>query len=748
VSRFRITTVGIPHAIIAFIVAIGWFPLTVSAQTSTTPLSFHNDVMAVLSKAGCNAGACHGNKNGKGGFKLSLRGQDPDADFAALTRDLYARRTDPIDPDRSLILLKPTGQIAHQGGVRFHTDSMEYAILRRWIAAGTPADPSSVPTLDHLDVTPSQQVLVEPADRVQIRAIAHFSDGSTRDVTNLSVYEPSAEIVKVSHDGLVVRERDGETAAVVRYLQSQRVVRLAFVPSRPGFVWDAPAPKNYIDDAIFAKLKMLRMNPSQPCTDGEYLRRAYLDLLGKLPTPDEAKAFLADQSTDKRAKLVDELLDRPEYAEFWALKWSDLLRNEERTIDRKGVAAFHEWIRTAIADNMPLDEFVRDLVSARGSTYENPPANYYRANRDPVTRGEATAELFLGVRLQCAKCHNHPFDRWTQDDYYNWADVFAGVDYKIIENKRTDTNDSHEFVGEQIVLENKTGAVDDPRPGHTPKPKLLGAAMISGDQDRLDVLAQWITSPSNPFFARMQVNRIWFNLMGRGIVDPVDDFRATNPPSHPELLDALAKDFVDHHYDVRYMIRLIMASRAYALSSQPNDTNADDEINYSHVIPRRLTAEQLLDAEHDVMGVPAQFAGYDKPMRAIEIPGVRVSPRVARPTQADQFLVTFGKPPRLLVCECERSSETTLGQAFQLISGPETSKMLTTKDNRLGKLIEAGESDEQIIEELYWAALTRPPTDVESKALVDHVKHSRDRRAGLEDVAWALLNAKEFVLRK
>lgn len=736
---------------IALVIFVCCFPasMALAAEGAMRP-SFHNDVMAVLSKAGCNAGACHGNKNGKGGFKLSLRGQDPSADFNALTRDLYARRTNPADPDRSLILLKPTAQIAHQGGLRFRPGSMEYQILRNWIAAGTPQDDAAAPLLQQLEVTPSQQVLIEPADRLRIKAVARFSDGSHRDVSNLCVYEQSAELAKITSDGLVQRKGMGETAVVVRYLQCQQVVRLAFVPSRPRFAWSAPPSNNYIDDAIFSKLKTLRMNPSGACTDAEFLRRAYLDLLGKLPTRDEATAFLTDSSSAKRSELVNRLLDRPEYPEFWALKWSDVLRNEERTLDRKGVAVFHEWIRKSIADDVPIDQFARELISARGSTYTNPPANYYRANRDAATRGEATAELFLGLRLRCATCHNHPFDRWTQDDYYNWADLFARVDYKIIENKRTDKNDSHEFIGEQVVFEKGKGEVEDPRHGHMPEPKLLGGDVVPDGQDRLDAVAKWITSPANPFFARMQVNRIWFNLMGRGLVDPVDDFRATNPPSHPELLDALAKDFVAHGYDALYLIRLIMATRVYALSSTPNDTNADDEINYSHVVPRRLTAEQLLDAEHDVMGVPATFAGYDQPMRAIDLPGVRAVTRRTggKPTIADQYLITFGKPPRLLVSECERCSDTTLGQAFDLISGPDTTEMLSSPNNRLGRLMAEDESDQEIITELYWAALTRAPSDVELKALSEHVHRAGTRRAGLEDVAWALLNAKEFVLRK
>ncbi|MDB5318638.1 MAG: hypothetical protein JWN40_269 [Phycisphaerales bacterium] len=672
------------------------------ADGARAEVSFRNDVMAVISKAGCNAGACHGNKTGKGGFKLSLRGQDPDLDYAALTHDLFARRTNAIDPDRSLILLKATAQIAHEGGQRFRTDSLEYNIFRRWIETGTPPDGAGTPTLVRLEVSPAQQVLVEPAEGVTIKALAVFSDGSRRDVSNLAVYEQSADLAKISADGVVRRLRMGETTVIVRFLQMQQPVRLAFVPARPDFAWTPVASANYIDDQVLAKLRMLRINQSDPANDLEFLRRAYLDLIGVLPTVAEAKTFLADATIDKRSRLIDRLFDRPEYADQWAMKWSDLLRNEERALDRKGVQNFHHWIRQGIAQNKPLDQFVRELLAARGSTYTSPATNYYRANRDPVVRGEATAQLFLGVRLQCAQCHNHPFDRWTQDDYYGWADVFARVDYKVLENRRGDKNDKHEFVGEQIVYEAREGDVKDPRGDRSVKPLLLGAGTeVSNDASRIDALANWVTSPANPFFAKAQVNRIWFHLMGRGLVDPVDDFRPTNPASHPELLDALAKDFVAHKYDVRYMIRLIMSSQAYGLSSEPNATNADDEINYSHAIPRRLTAEQLLDAQHQVTGVPAEFNGYPRGMRAGEIPGVRVTKaRKSRPSQADMFLVTFGKPARELVCECERSMDTTLGQAFQLISGPEIASLLADSDNRLTQLIKSGKTDGEAVAEL------------------------------------------------
>ncbi len=477
-------------------------------------ISFRNDVMAVLSKAGCNAGQCHGNANGKAGFKLSLRGQDPDWDYDALTRDMFGRRTDPEAADQSLILLKPTMQIAHEGGQRFKQDSEEYQILRAWIAEGMPSDPPNTPTLIRLEVSPAEKILFEPTNEIQLRARAFFSDGSDREVTRTAVYDAANGVAKVTHDGLVQRIRHGETTVLVRYLHAQVPVRLAFMPARPGFVWTNPPANNYIDEEVFAKLRVLRINPSGLCSDNEFLRRAYLDLLGIPPKAEEGRAFvdesptnqpltksgsramrprpkpnhfagadptlpkdatvpllggdrggLGERETDpsaedsaslrrrlqKRARLIDQLLERPEFADFWSLKWADLLRAEERLLDRKGIETFHRWIRQCIAENRPLDQFARELIAARGSTYFNPASNFYRAIREPVARAEAVAQVFLGTQLRCAQCHNHPFDKWTQDDYYDWADVFARLNYKVLENRRRDSNDGHEFKGEQIV---------------------------------------------------------------------------------------------------------------------------------------------------------------------------------------------------------------------------------------------------------------------------------------------------------
>jgi hypothetical protein len=714
-------------------------------------VSFRNDVMAVLSRAGCNQGACHGNQNGKNGFKLSLRGQDPAFDLAALTRDTLGRRADPLRPADSLILAKATGALPHEGGKRFERGSPEYDLLYRWIAEGLRPDPPGAPVLRRLEVTPRRQVLVEPADSVRLRVRATFSDGRSRDVTRLAVFEPSSLAVRVDADGVARRKSAGETAVLVRYLDRQATVELAFVPARPGFAWPDPPEANFIDRDVFAKLRTLRTAPSALSSDSVFLRRAYLDALGVLPTAGEARAFLADTRPDKRARLIDALLKRPEFADFWALKWSDLLRNEEKVLDKKGVRLFHDWIRRSIAEGRPLNEFARDLIAARGSTYSQPAANYYRALRDPQGRAEATAQVFLGVRLQCARCHNHPFERWTQTDYHSFAAFFGRVEYRIVENNRRDKLDLHEFDGEQVVWMARSGEVKHPRSGEVLRPLFLGAdtPMFAPSDDRLLALADWVARPDNPFFARAQVNRVWYHLLGRGIVEPVDDFRASNPPANEPLLDALARDFVAHHFDLRHLVRTIMNSRTYQLSAVPNETNAEDEANFARAPVRPLQAEQLLDALAQVTGEQPRFPGHPAGMRAGQLPGVMASRgRGQRSTDGEKFLAAFGKPVRSLSCECERSDDTTLNQAFQLITGPMLNQMLSEPDNRIGRLLAAGRSDADVIEEFYLAALSRPPSAAERERALALLRRSKDRRAALEDLVWGLINAKEFLLRR
>lgn len=503
---------------------------------------------------------------------------------------------------------------------------------------------------------------------------------------------------------------------------------------------------NYIDTAVFAKLRQLRILPSALCSDEEFIRRATLDLLGLPPTAKEAKDFVRDTSPNKRDQLVEHLLQREEYADHWALKWGDTLRNEEKSLDPRGVQHFHRWIRDRMAANQPIDAFVHDILTAQGSTYEHPEANFYRAVRDPLGRAEAVAQVFLGTRLQCAKCHNHPFERWTQADYYEWAGNFARVKYRVLENHRRDELDKNEFNGEQVVWMSDEGSVTNPKTGRTAAPRFLGASAAAGGEDPLKSLADWLTSGSNPFFARVQANRIWAHLLGRGIVDPVDDLRATNPGSNPALLDALAQDFVAHGFDQRRLIRTIMASRTYQLSSEPNPTNADDDTNFSHGILRRLSAEQLLDAAFQITGVPPHFQGQPPGMRAGQIPGGRTNPRYGEEA-GDRFLAVFGKPERQLACDCERSAETTMGQAFQLLSGPTLNELLSTPGNRIGQWLKDSTPVETLIDQLYWSTLNRAPAKPELEHAQGLIAAAKDKRAALEDLTWALLNAKEFLFR-
>lgn len=729
--------------------AHGAEPPKVDAAAPAIP-SFDRDVMAVLSKAGCNMGVCHGNQNGKGGFKLSLRGEDASFDYLALTRDQLGRRADPLTPAHSLLLRKPILDVPHEGGLRLKRDSLEYQILHNWIAAGLPRGDRQTKLVE-LSVSPRSVVAVEPAVEAQLQVLAKFSDGSTRDVTRLAVYEPVSRLAIVDASGHVTSGGPGETTILVRYLHQQLAVPIAWVPARADFAWQETPAENPIDRCIEEKLKSLRILPAPLCDDRVFLRRAYYDLLGSPPTADEARTFLANTDADKRAKLVDELLARPEFADYWAMKWADLLKNEERVLDRKGVQAFQAWIRTSIATNKPVDEFCRELIAARGSTYTSPAANYYRANRDPLTRAEATAQLFLGTRLQCARCHNHPFERWTQDDYYNWASFFARVDYKVLENRRGDKNDKHEFDGEQIVWLPPSGEVKNPRTEQNAVPRFLGDAGPSAEAlgDRLQTLADWVTDADNPLFARVQANRIWFHLMGRGVVEPIDDFRSTNLPANPALLDHLTTSFVASKFDLKRLIREIMTSRAYQRSTETNATNASDEANFARATIRRLPAEPLLDAMHLVCDVPTRFKGYPVGVKATQIPGVQVGrDRGLELSPDDRFLRVFGKPPRLLTCECERSTDSTLVQSFDLISGEMLNGLLTTPNNRLGRMIEANLTPEEIVTELCWWTINRAPTPSEMSAGLEIISDARNQRQAVEDLAWALINAKEFVFRE
>ncbi len=711
------------------------------AQTHRArPSSYRLDVAALLSKAGCNSGPCHGNINGKGGFKLSLRGDDPTFDLAMLTRDTFGRRLDLAAPSKSLILLKPTGLVPHEGGRRFASDSPEATALLRWISSGAQDDLSNAPRLVRLDVFPTSRVAAFPSLSQQLVVTATFADGSTRDVTRQASYDlDDPTKVSVTPDGRVEVRRPVETTIAVRYLGGRGVSRLAFLPDRQGFVWREPKAVNRVDLAVFAKLKAHKIHPTEPTPDATYLRRAYLDALGVLPTPDEARAFLDDPDPGKRPKLVDRLLTRPEFADFWALKWADLLRNEEKAMGPKGVWVFQRWLRDQIAADVPLDLFARRLVASTGSNYSNPPTSFYRTNRDPSSATEAVSQVFLGIRLQCARCHNHPYDSWTQDDYYGLSAYFTNVRHKEIDNARSDRLDLHEIKGDEVIyLEGKPGTIHprsgerlDPKPPNGPKPRL------GDDLDALDNLADWLTI-DNRQFARNMANRIWFHLMGRGVVEPVDDFRDSNPPSNPALLEALTSELINGGYRLRPLVALIMKSSTYGLDARPDETGLDDEANFSHASVRLLPAEVLIDAICQVLERPEPYDQSPNGVRSVQMPG-------AHP--GGSFLRTFGKPDRLLTCECERSESTTLAQAFQLINGESIRSKLKDEDNRISRLLRSKIDDASILDELALAALGHLFDATRKARFLEHVAKSADHRKAWEDVAWAILNSKEFLLR-
>ncbi len=712
-------------------------PVTVKDFDQPQPVSFRHEVIAALNVGGCNMGACHGTPSGKNGFRLSLRGYDPDADYLQLTRDALGRRTNRMNPESSLILQKPLGRVPHEGGLRFAPDSMALQAIRGWLNEGLREDRADLPEVKRLEILPGSQVLKAPGRWQQLAVLAHFTDGSVRDVTRLTVFSSSENAVaEVTNTGLVEFKEVGEVAILCRYLQMMEAVRLSYLETKPGFAWSNPPEHNYVDKHVFAKLKMLSIQPSDLCTDEEFIRRAYLDVCAILPTPDEVRAFLANIDKDKRAKLIDALLERPEFADFWTLKWMDVLRGSRKTLGIEGVEVYRKWLREHLEKNTPFDQVVRELLTAEGNTFATGPANYYRVVREPQELGETTAQLFFGVRMQCARCHNHPFEKWSQDDYYHLAAFFARVKLKTESGKKPNPKKPE---AEIVYLESQ-GEVQHPRTGKAAPPKLLGGAPIdvAVDADRRVAFAEWLTAPENPFFARSVVNRIWFHLHGRGIVDPVDDFRDSNPPANDELLDALTKDFVEHKFDVKHVIRTIMNSRTYQLSARTNEFNKTDNKYFSHALTRLLSAEQMLDAISSVTEVPEKYAGVPDGTRAVQLPDGEVN---------HPFLKTFGQPNRELPCECEREGDSNLAQALQLINGTTVHQKLASNKNRLSRLLAKKLSEDESLDELYLSTLARLPCDTERRAAQKFLAKASDPRAAWEDIQWALLNTKEFMFR-
>jgi len=707
-------------------------PIRVQGAAKPRPIAFENEVLVALSKQGCNSGACHGSPSGKGGFRLSLRAFDANLDSLTLTQEEFGRRLNLIEPDRSLLLEKPLMKVAHGGGLQMREHQLTYKVLREWVAEGARLDPPQTARVQRIELFPSQRrVLMAPHHQQQVAVLAHFADGTKRDVTSLCAFSSSnMNVATIDDQGLVQGLKRGESAILVRFLEHIETLPLMFVDQRSDFQWPSVEAASEVDRLVDIKLRQLQYLPADRCNDSEFLRRVYLDITGLLPPVEVARRFLENKDPLKRSQLIDQLLDQPEYAKFWALKWGDWLRLTSKRIGDDAVFKYHRWIENAIRDNMPYDQFARELLSASGSNLVNPPANFYRTATDTQECVETFSQVFLGARLQCAKCHNHPFERWTQDNYYGLAAFFDRV-----QRKKTAR------AGETFVWYNDSGEVVQPRTGQSMKPWLpvQGSQEIPNEQDRRGTLVEWLTQSGNPFFAKMEVNRMWGELFARGIVDPIDDFRDSNPPSNSELLDWLAEQFVSHHFDRKHMLRIILNSRTYQASYRAPTGSEDGPMYFSHQEPRLLSAEQLLDAINQVTGLADPLGSLPESTRATQLPATDL-------VKLD-FLKVFGQPERASVCACERAVESNLGMAIEFFNGPFIHQKLRNEKNRFRLAMADGKSDPEIIADLYMVALSRAPEPVELELAQKQIALRGDRAAGLEDICWALLNTDEFLFQ-
>jgi hypothetical protein len=693
-------------------------------------IDFETEVMPLLSRLGCNAGGCHGKASGQNGFKLSLFGSDPVFDHDAIVRESRGRRIFPAAPAQSLLLLKATGQVAHGGGRRMTADSEEHQLIRRWIEAGAPASAPGATAVVRLRVSPADRLL-KHGEGQQLAVLAVYADGSERDVTRQAEYFGNLDtIATVDRGGWVeARRQSGEAALLARYLGHVAVFR-AIVPhgealkNTPDF-----QPKNYIDELAVARWKKLGLRPSPACDDATFLRRVRVDLCGRLPTAYETRAFLADTATDKRARLVDRLLESPDYPAFFAMRWGSILRNSNLAGSTQAAYAFHDWIKDQLARDRPYDEFVRGIVAAAGEWQDAPAVNWYWQMRDDQLHQVTadTAQVFLGVRLQCARCHHHPYERWSQDDYYGLSGFFTRLGRKSFGEPPPYYAAGSVTTGEK-----------DPRTGKTPEPKYPDgpAAKFAPEEDPRHALVDWMAKPDNPFFAKALVNRLWGHFLGRGLYHEVDDMRDSNPPSNPELLDALAQDFIKHKFDMKYVIRTVLNSRVYQLSSEPTPDNKMDRQNFARYYARRMLAEVLFDAVNQATGTKASFAGVAAGARAVDLPHEGFG---------SYFLDTFDRPRRVTGCECERSSGATLAQVLLLANSEEVENRLRSGDGLVAKLVKAKKTTPDVVEELYLTAYARRPTKAELEKAQAYVEKSPNQQQGLEDVLWVILNSKEFM---
>jgi hypothetical protein len=707
-------------------------PVTVKEAKVDRPISFKLDVMPVFMRSGCNVGGCHGSARGKDGFRISLFGFDPDGDYLRITREQPGRRINLAFPEDSLLLTKSTGKVPHTGGTRFKEDTEYYATVMRWLDAGAPQDSANVAKPISLELMPRNAVM-EEGDKMQFTARAKYSDGTDRDVTNLVVFLSNNDnSAAVTENGLVAASKRGEAFVMARFATFTVGSQVIVIPKDLKYTWPKTPEYNYIDTLVDAKLQKLRILPSELCSDDAYLRRVYLDVIGQLPTGEEYDRFMNSTDKNKREKLVDELLARKEFVEMWVMKWAELLQirsDDNNKMSYKAVVLYYNWLQDKIARNVPFDQIVQELLSSTGGTFTNPATNYYQVERDTLKVAENTAQVFMGMRIQCAQCHNHPFDRWTQDDYYQFAAFFAQVGRKNGEDPR-----------EVIVFNNNGGTVNHPLKGAVKDPKFLGEPTtrpIPQGKDRREVVANWLASPENPYFAKNLANIVWNHFFGRGIINPVDDVRISNPASNPELLEALGEHFQSYKYDFKRLVRDICTSRTYQLATETNPTNELDEKNFSHAAIRRVRAEVLLDVINQTTESKQKFRGLPLGSRAVQIADGRTT---------DYFLTTFGRATRETVCSCEVSMEPNLSQALHLLNG-NTVQGKVANGGVIAKLLAAKKSPQEIMDDLYLRTLTRHPTAKEvekfDKLLAD-AKPDEQKKI-LEDLFWALLNSEEFI---
>ena len=722
--------------------------LSVSVANAAVPeVRFVRDIEPIMSKVGCNAGTCHGSAKGKNGFKLSLRGYDPDFDYQALVNDLSGRRFDRVAVEDSLMLLKPTGDVPHEGRQAIKPGSRYYHMLRQWIADGLKMEETAKARVQTVEIIPADIELDLAGRQQQVLVIGHYPDGTTRDVTREAVFSTSNIDVAAVKDGLVTGLRRGEAAILVRYEGAYATAPMSVMGDRTGFAWNNPPEFNFIDKHINTKLRKMKILSSELCTDADFIRRASLDLTGQPPTVERTRAFLADTapSKQKREKLVDDLIASESFAEHWANKWADLLQCNSESLGQKGVWVFRQWIREQVACNKPYDQFVRELLLAEGSTYKQPAGNYYAVLREPGKITEDVSQTFLGVRFNCAKCHDHPFEKWTQNQYYQFGAFFSRLAIKRgtlgSEVIRNVTGDPMRVTGEEIVYVNYNGGeVKHPKTDVNVAPKVpFGEAKdVKDDPERRQAFVEWLASKDNPLFGKAMANRVWSYFFGRGIIDPVDDIRGSNPPSNPALLDALTEDFVSSGFDVRKLMATICKSRTYQLSIQKTKWNEDDTINFSHATPRRLSAEQMLDAVAVATGTKPKFKDVPVGLRAAELPDGMV--------KGNDFLSLFGRPKRQSACECERTSNVSLAHALSLINGTTIGEAVSAKDSSIAKLVECEKDDQKLVEEIYLSCLSRPPTPQETAAV--DLSASTSRLEVAQDLAWALMNSPAFLFNR